>query len=80
MKWVYAAHFTKVMACCLCVEPVFDEKILSRQQLKPALMDLDHECVLPTADRAIARRELREIGLYLELDGTAMTTAAVGFN
>jgi len=38
-------------------------------------MNLDHQRILAAADRAVARGQLREVGLDLEADRAAVTTS-----
>ena len=60
------------------VETIFDQRFLPTEQSKLALVDPDHQRVLASADRAIALRQLGEVGIDLERNGPAMAGAAIG--
>jgi len=74
---VDATDLAKEVPGGLRVELVFREGLLAREETEPALMDLDHQRILPVADLAVAHRELGKISLYLEAHGTAVTTSKI---
>src|SRR6266542_1416058 len=77
MERIDSTHVAETMARSHRVESVLHKRIFSGQQLESALVDFHHQRVLASTDRTIARRQLGEVGLDLELDRPAMATAAV---
>src|SRR6476660_8480229 len=76
MEWIDAARPAEEVARRLRMKPVLGERVGAGDQVESVLMHLDHQRVLAPADRAVARRQLREVRLDLEADGAAVTTAA----
>ena len=77
MKRVDAADLAEEMAGGPGVEPVFAERLFAGKQGEPCFMHLDHECILPAADRAVTHRKFGKVGLDLEADGAAVATSKV---
>ena len=77
MKRINAADLTEEVTGGLGVELVLGERLFARQQLELALMHLDHQGILATADRAVAHCEFREIGFDLKSDSATVATAFV---
>jgi hypothetical protein len=75
VEWVDAAGLAEVVPGSLRVELVLGEELVAREKLELAFVDLDHESILATADRAVAHGELRKVGFDLESDRSAMATA-----
>ena len=80
MKRIDAADFAEEVASCLGMELVLGKGFLTGQELKPALVHLDHERVLPATDRTVAHGEFREVRFDLETYRAAVTTALVFLN
>ena len=77
VKRIDPAHLAEEMACRFRVKLIFGERISTGEKPKPGFVHLDHQRILFAADRAIARGELRKIGVDLEAHGAAMARAAV---
>jgi hypothetical protein len=78
VEGVDATNLAEEVASCLGVELVLSQALLARKQLELALVNLDHQCVLLLADRAITHRELGEVGFDLEAHCATVTGTAVG--
>src|SRR5579883_3149637 len=70
-----AAGTAEEMARGPGMELIFAEVMLSREKAKPALVHLDHQCVLPAADRAVAGGQFRKVGFDLEAHGPAVAAS-----
>ena len=77
MKRIDAANLAEEVASGLCVKLVLGERLFTSQQFETTLMHLDHQGVLATANRAVASREFREIGLDLKSDCATVAAALV---
>jgi hypothetical protein len=77
MERINAASPAKEVARGHGVKAVFAERVFASEQLELALVNLDHQRILAAANRAIAGRQLGKIGLDLEANQSAMTTAPV---
>src|SRR5207248_283746 len=72
MEGIDAARLAEEMACGHGVESVFGEGVFAGQEFEPIFMNLDHQRIPATADRAIAGGQFWEVTLNLEFNGTAM--------
>ena len=77
MKRVDAANLAEEVTGGFGMELVLGERFFASQQFETTLVHLDHQGVLATANRAVASREFREIGLDLEPDRAAVAAAFV---
>lgn len=78
MERIDSANLAEEVSRRLGVKLVFGQRVVAGQKLELALVDLDHQCILLLANRAVAHREFREIGLDLKADCTAVACAKVG--
>src|SRR3954466_5677838 len=78
MERIDPAHLAEEVPRSARMELVLDERIFTSEQLEFALMHFHHQRILPRADRAIARCQLRKIGFDLEPDSLAVARAGVG--
>lgn len=77
MEWVDTTDLTKIVLRSVSMELVERKRLFSLEQIKLSLMDLNHERILTSTDRAVARRELREVCRNGEDHGSAMATTGV---
>ena len=77
MKRVDTADLTEEVTGGLGVELVLGERLFAGQQFELALMNLDHQRILTTADRAVAHGEFRKVGFDLKSDSATVATACV---
>ena len=77
MEGIDAARLAEEMACGHGVESVLGEGVFAGQEFEPIFMNLDHQRIPATADRAIAGGQFWEVTLNLEFNGTAMAAAAI---
>jgi hypothetical protein len=77
MERINAADLTKEVARGHGVKAVFTQGVFASEQFELALVNLNHQRILAATNGAIARRQLRKIGLDLEANLSAMTTATV---
>lgn len=80
MEWVDPASLAKVMDGSEGMKLICPQSLLLSEQAELAFMDLDHQSVLTTANRAVAGSQLGEVRIDLEADCAAMATAGVGFS
>jgi len=79
MEWIDAAGLAKKMMRRLCVKLILGERFGAGQQRETAFMHLDHQRILFAANRTVARRQFREVGVDFEADGAAVATAGIAF-
>lgn len=77
MKRVDAADLTEEVTGGLGVELILGERLFAGQQFELALMNLDHQGILTTADRAVAHCEFRKVRFDLKSDSATVATACV---
>src|SRR5690606_20759006 len=77
VKGIYATHLAEVVPRGSRVKLVLGQMLRAAEKLELALMNLDHQCVLLRANRAIASRQLREVGLDGEPNSPAVAATVV---
>jgi hypothetical protein len=77
MERINAAGLAKEVSRGHGMKAVFTEGVFASEQFELALVNLNHQHILATTNRAIAGRQLRKVGLDLEANRSAMTTATV---
>lgn len=77
MKRVDSADLTEIVLRRVCMELVKRKRLLSLEQFELILMDFDHECILASTDRTVARRELRKICRNGEDHRSAVATTVI---
>lgn len=77
MKRIDAADLAEEMPSCLGMELVLGQGLLAGQEPELALVNFNHEGVLPATDRTIAHGEFWKVRLDLEPNGTAVAAALV---
>lgn len=77
VEWVNTANFAKEMPSGLRVVLIFSKRVAAGEKNELAFVNLDHQRVFSSADRAVTLSELWEIRFDLESDTAAMTAAGV---
>ena len=77
MKRIDAADLAEIVRSRLGMKLVLGERLRASEQLEAALVNLDHECILLSADRTVTSREFREVSFDLESDRSAVAAALV---
>lgn len=77
MKWVNPADLTEIVLRRVCMKLVERKRLFSLEQFELILMDFNHERILTSTDRTIARRELRKVCRNGEDHRSAVATPGV---
>ena len=80
MEGIDAANAAEVMLRGERVELIQAQRFVAAQQTEPVFfVHFHHQRILAPADRAVARRRFRNVGVDFEGDGAAVATAANTF-